>query len=31
VLAKSLYQRVTLEKVSAAQTPELVEYRTRIV
>ena len=30
VLASSLYKSVTLDKVSKAQTPQLVEYRTRI-
>lgn len=30
VLLQSLYQKVTLEKVKVAQTPELIEYRTRV-
>lgn len=30
VLVKSLYQRVTLDKVSKVQTTQLVEFRTRI-
>lgn len=30
VLLQSLYQKVTLEKVKIAQTPELIEYRTRV-
>lgn len=30
VLAQSLYKRVTLDKVAIAQTPTLVEFRTRI-
>lgn len=30
VLTESLYKKVTLEKVTVAQTRELVEYRTRM-
>jgi len=30
VLVKSLYQKVTLEKVAKAQTKELIQYRTRL-
>ena len=30
VLTESLFQKVTLEKVRAAQTDELVEFRTRV-